>query len=556
MNLTIDKLVRDIKNFIHRHEILETAGLLCLGVLTIARTFFIFRRARRWASKDKYKVIFLTIRAFPNPGLAHFEAVFFHAFRALGVDAKMLFHDGILNSTDAATYYRSEKPQNFVSTLLGKFFKASLGVDAISYRDFIHEKRVQEIEQKVATFLPGELETYTFKGVRVGQHAKASTIRYFLTGKIDLNNPDHVQVFRQKLTCAIIAAEVANRLVIKESPDLLFTLHGVYSTWGPFYDYFRSKGIDTLVYNLSAHRFGNFTFNRNSTQDEIVSQKAWEDFSRSPLSQNEAYTVRHYFKKRLHEGVNDQKMFKLYFDATIKKDILLKKLLRGGYKRQYVLYPNLAWDEVLVKGRISSSFRDLFEWADATIEFFKEKKEYQLIIKPHPAERIWEKGTRGIGQYIHKKYDPLPENITVLEPDVPISAYDLITPNMIGLTFCGTLGLELPSMGVPMITVAQNIHYGQAGIVYPIKTAKEYFALLENPEDLILFTKRNLAKTKKYAYFYYFKSLIRIPFYREDAWSTIDWRVMKDINGLLRDNSPIIKICKKLMQKEDIVAPL
>ncbi|MBI3335395.1 MAG: hypothetical protein HY001_02760 [Candidatus Portnoybacteria bacterium] len=556
MNIIMATLLLRIKNFVHRHEILETAGLICLGVITIVRTFFIFRAIRHSPPKKKYKVILLTIRTFPNPGLPHFEAVFFHAFRALGVNAKMLFHDGILTSTDAATYYRSEKPQNLVSALLGKFFQFSLAADAISYRNFISKKEIQEIEKKVATLLPEDLEPYTFKEVKVGLHAKASAIRYFLTGKIDLRNPDHVEIFRQKLVSAIIAAEVANRLVAKEKPDLIFTVHGVYSTWGPFYEYFRYKGIDTVVYNLSAYRFGHFIFNRNSIQDEIVSKKAWEHFSRLPLSQREEHAVRYYFKKRISGEIGEQKMFTLYFNTAIQKDILLKKLLEGGHERQYILYPNLAWDEILAGGRISKSFRDMFEWIDATIEFFKNKGEYRLIVKPHPAERIWEKGTKGIAQYIHKKHDPLPENITVLEPDVPISAYDLITPRMIGLTFCGSLGLELPCMGIPAIAVAQKMHYGQAGIVYPIKTAKEYFALLQNPEDLISFTKKNLAKTKKYAYFYYFKSLIWIPFYREDAWSTLDWSVMRDMDKLLSGDSPIIKICKKLMQKEDIVAPL
>lgn len=546
--------MKKLKNFIHKHENLEKLALTIWSTLWIIRAKIIFGKIKQDKPRSNFKVIILAVRAIPTTNLVYFDAIFGHAFKKVGSDVKMLYCDGVLDSCDADTIFRNQKPQCFVCRNLGCFVKNSLNLDTISYRQYVLDTDIQEIKKKVASLDTADLLNYKYLGVNVGVHARASTVRFFLSGQLNLNNPKEIAILKRKLVYAMITVKVANGVYLKEKPKVIFMLHGIYSTWGPFVDYFRAKNIDVIIYANIPFRFGHFLFSRNSREYELVAKKTWDEFSKIPLSDDEESQVDHYLSNRFKGDAGDHWLYKKNFQAISEKQLLFKSLVNKKYSRRYVLYPNLAWD-ACVEGRGSAIFKDIFDWIDVLINYFKKKQDYQLIIKPHPAELVWERGTKGITDYISNQYPNLPKNIIVLNPDTPLRAYELVTPHTICLTFNGTIGLELATQKTPVL-VAGSCHYKDAGVVYNIKTFEEYLNLLDNPEKLISFAKANVKLAKKYAYFYFFKSLIRIPFYRDDRWSAMDWGIVQNTEKLLDDTGPIVQVCRKIINGEDIVNPL
>jgi len=548
------KIKEKLKDFLKKNELLYKIFFSVWGIWWIIRAKLIFRKIRHNPKKGDPKVLILAIRTIPTTNLVYFDAIFGHAFKKLGCDVKMLYCDGVLDSCDANTVFRNQRPQCFLCKTFNPFLKKSLNLDCLSYRQYISEADIEEIKKKIDGLNIQELLNYQYLGVNVSIHAKASTIRFFLSGQLDLNDPQQLEMLKRKLVYAMITVKVANEIFLKEIPTIIFMLHGIYSTWGPFVDYFRNKNIDVIIYGNMPLRFGTFLFNRNGREYELMNEKTWNNFKQIPLSDNEESQLDYYLSARFKGAVGDQLMYKKNFTLISKKQSLLRFLFNKRYSRRYILYPNLTWD-ACVEGRGSTIFKDIFSWIGTTIEYFQKRREYQLVIKPHPAELIWEKGTKSITDYISEKYPNLPENIVVLKPDTPLKAYDLITPDAIYLTFNGTIGLELATQGVPVLVVG-NSHYKDAGVVYKVNTLKEYLSLLDDPQELISFAKTNIKLAKKYAYFYFFKSMIQIPFYRKDKWSTIDWRVVANTDKLLDENSNIIKICQKIMKREDVVVPL
>ena len=147
----------------------------------------------------------------------------------------------------------------------------------------------------------------------------------------------------------------------------------------------------------------------------------------------------------------------------------------------------------------------------------------------------------------------MPENITVLPSDTPITAYDLTSSSKaVGITYNGTIGLELATQGLPVL-VAGRCHYTDAKIIYPIQTKEHYLYTLNDTTQLVDFTQKNLMQIKKYAYFYFCKTPIKIPFFRHNKWATIDWKQVRDINKLLDENRKITKMAQKMVIHEDIV---
>ncbi len=543
-----------LKEFAHRYTIIETIVFFAWGFFTIIRFHRIFKKIKHDPPSKNYRVLVFSVRSFPVPGLIYFEAFFAHAFSRLRAIAKMVFHDNVLTSTDAETVFRPEVAQARVSSFLGPLLKRALNTQNLSYRDYIAKKDIQEIHAILADLPAKDFESYTYLGVNVGLHAKASTVRYFLSGKIDLSSPKHRELFKEKLYNAMVSTKVATNLIKKEKPNLLFLLHGIYATWGPMLECFRNHGVDTIMYGNRPSRFGHFVFYRNAKINNIVSERAWEAFKKTPLTKKEEQAVDKYFGKRFEGRDNDQKMYERNFDRREKKDELLKSISDEPYEKRFVIYSNLLWD-VSVEGHESKFFDDAFEWLDETINFFKARQEYQFIVKPHPGELVWDKTSESVYGYVLKTHSPLPKNIIVLPPNVSLTAYDLITPKTVGIVFNGSLGLDFANFGVPVLTVAE-IHYKNAGVVYSMATKQQYLSLLNDPEKAETFAKSHVKLAKKYAYFYYYKAMIRIPCYRDDSWSSFDWKVMRKPNNLLSDSSPLIKVCKKIMNGEDILNPL
>ncbi len=283
----IFKIIKKLKNFVHKHETLEKCLLFIWGIFWILRAKFIFRKIKRNLVKRNFKVIILGVRTIPTTNLVYFDAIFGHAFKKLSCRVQMLYCDGLLDSCDTDTVFRSQKPQCFVCKNLGGLVKNALNLDCISYCQYISESDIKEIKEKVKKLDEKDLLNYEYLGINVGRHAHASAIRHFLFGKLDLSNPSHIAFLRKKLIYAMISTKIAEGLVIKEKPDVIFMLHGIYSTWGTFLHYFRSKGIDTIVYSEMLLRIGYFIFNRNSEQHRLVSKKTWSDFSHLPLEKKE-----------------------------------------------------------------------------------------------------------------------------------------------------------------------------------------------------------------------------------------------------------------------------
>ncbi|MDD2731840.1 MAG: hypothetical protein PHI53_01440 [Candidatus Pacebacteria bacterium] len=542
-------MIKKIKDFIHKHKNLEKMIFSFWAVFWILRARIIFKRIKKNNQKINFKVVILAVRSIPTTNFVYFDAVFGHAFEKLGASVKMLYCDGLLDSCDADIVFRGQDPQCFICQKFGPLVKKSLNLDCASYNQYISFSEMEEIKKISENIDISEASSLRYLGVDVGKQARASAIRYFLFGKLNLEDENEIRVFRKKLFYAMVMTKIAENFRTMEKPDAVFMLHGIYSSWGPFYEYFRTKGIDTIIYGGMTPRIGYFMFNRNDETNAIVSKKEWSRLRDIPLDKDQQREIRDYLDKRIKGKTGDQMMYRSNFDNGNKKDLDFK-----GYKRRYVMYPNLAWDAA-IKGQISDIFEDVFEWLDNTIDFFKNKKDYQLIIKPHPAELVFEGSSRSIAEYIKEKHKDLPENIIVLSADAPYSAYDFFDNKTISLTFNGSVGFESAALGYPALVVAQA-HYKDADVVYDIKTKDEYFNLIDNPQKIISFAENNIEIAEKYAYFYFIKSVVRVPFYDDKKWAKICWNKIFNHKELFSDKSDLMKICRRIINREDIFNPL
>lgn len=554
MNRSSNRVLTIMRGFKDSHGALWKTYRILVAVPAMMRIRRAFKRIKYEKREGAGKAVIYSVRTIPDGNLNYFDAIFAHGLQKLGCDVKMLVCDGVLDSCDADTVAQDQRMTCFACNRFRKVVEGITGLDYLSFRQYIAPSDIEEMKKTIAMLDFETCNSFEYLGVNVGKHARSAAVRYFLTGWLDADNPRHLEILREKLLYALIVTRVANNLYSREKPSRIIMLHGIYATWGPFADFFINKGVDVIIYAQTVGRFGCFMFGRNRREYELIAPKTWAELRQTPLTDEEEKQIDDYFSARFKGTLGERIIYEKNIDPTSDKHSSLSSLSDEKYLRRYVLYPNLAWD-ACVEGRGSAAFNDLFAWLRAIIDYFKAHTDYQLIIKLHPAELVWEKGTRSVAEYISHEYSNLPENIFVLPPDTPLTAYELITPGAICLTFMGTIGLELAVQGVPVLA-GGNAHYIDAGVVCKIETAAEYMNLLDNPAELFEFAKNNQKLAKKYAHFYYFRLMIKIPFYRDDAPFCFNWAEMNKINKILDDNGAVMRICRRIIGKDDIVFPL
>lgn len=138
---------------------------------------------------------------------------------------------------------------------------------------------------------------------------------------------------------------------------------------------------------------------------------------------------------------------------------------------------NVAWDSaVLGKGRAFSSQEN---WLKYLIHFFKNKKDWFLIIRIHPHEKVI--GTNAPVGIMIKEYlnENSMSNIAVVGDGVEINTYSLAEIARVGLVYSSSIGMEMAIDGLPVVTAAK-VHYSGLGFTLDPESSEEYGQILES----------------------------------------------------------------------------
>jgi hypothetical protein len=170
-------------------------------------------------------------------------------------------------------------------------------------------------------------------------------------------------------------------------------------------------------------------------------------------------------------------------------------------KRNIFLFSNVLWDI----GELGVLFPGIAEWVLQTIEMIKDHDNVHLYIKPHPGEKYDSLSSlKGIEDIIREKYPEMPENVTIIRPELKIKPYDLFQYIDLGVVFYGTLGLEMLLHDIPVM-LAANPPYSSMGIAYEPQTVEEYRKILLGEVEQM---KPDKDLIQLFAYFYFLRATI------------------------------------------------
>ena len=445
----------------------------------------------------------------------HLELFVGYLLAKSGFQCIVLLDDGIFKHWE--TYFAYQKMKYFtpyqgnewrqhqqkveITSLLRAYKHSKL--KCIYYSEFIDVEQINSIELDE----------------RDRDHAESSVARHF-EGIFDLSvEPQKIYYSKCLYNCKV--SKMAGKYIVEKiSPDIYSASHGIYSTWGPAYDYVKKHNVKVAIMGEHPHVAQKVSITENIMQN-LTEDPSWEDFRDKVLDKSkEAEVIRLLDARTKHKD-----LYWKVFDYSKGQFENFEVEKKEGVKN-FGLFPHVAFDGE-IKDR-NTIFSNMVEWIFQTVKMFENSK-HRLIIRFHPGEANVRKVRLGLEDILKNKLpaDFNYQNIVFISSNQHVDTYKLIRDKIdIGLLYDGTLIAEMLHLGKPVISCAEGT-FGLRSVTIHPKDLDDYARLIINPElvlDRLLVEKEEKLKILyKYVYWYYFENTFHIPILSVDQNTSLDY---------------------------------
>lgn len=431
-----------------------------------------------------------------------------------GATPTFLLCDAALAACEQCSFATFRTPATFVREgprrLCGSCFSTGasyyrpLPISLRRYREFLPD--ASAAVRRTMTLSLDECFSFEERGVRLGEQARAATLRFF--GKADLTSepPQLVlAVARRYAAGAFAAAEVAERVFSEVEPDCVVGHHGVYVPQGVLGEVARRDGVRVVNWG-TAYRNTTVLYSHGDTYHHTFIHEPVELWDRTPLDAEQEKRLLEYLSDRT-EGKGDWAW--VTPEAALRPEVqaqrqLLAELELDPDRPVVGLLTNVLWDAQLYYE--NQAFPHMLEWLWLTLEHFAAHPELQLIVRIHPHE-IKAGNRQPVEPEIRARYPVLPPNVRVIPHNHHYNTYALMGMCRAVLIYGTKTGVELSALGTPVIVAGEAWIRGK-GISYDASSREEYVALLNAIPELGPIQGERLARARRYAHHYFFRRMI------------------------------------------------
>jgi hypothetical protein len=479
--------------------------------LHLARLFNIVRR------KDLLHktIVFNTVRSFKN---IFDRELFLAKLLALnGANVIVLLDDDILKHWDSIKVDRVKKLKRIDKKEFNLFpniqkFPGGL-LKVLFDRNILNQAlKVYQDQNLTILYYSDIVKKVDFTNWQeLKKFAKSSTIRFFKNSELNFKEHYVKYYYNLSLLNSLISRTVGKYILHKIKPDFFITSHGIYSTWGPAFEFLKKKGIKSYVYagKHSHSKDVHDIYVTDSKVQTLSRSKFWDEFKSIDVTKLMENKVREIFKARMNHSTKDTQ---IYYTKKINRFIVDKN---DRFKYHIAIFPNLIWDGNIEDRHIA--FKGIMDWIISTVNYLKKKKEIKIYIKFHPAEVTLFKGTPKIQDLLKNNLNLEDfENLVLIPSEANIDPYQFLLSGIdYAIVYDGILGLEIPFLKIPTLLGCVGGRFSVKGGNFTINSRKDYFNYLDNlKDDITEFHEnyQNYYKTIiKYSYWYFFANVIKLP---------------------------------------------
>jgi hypothetical protein len=445
---------------------------------------------------------------------------------------------------------QSENNYQFVADSDRQLWQTWARLNPILLDKYLSKEKTEQLQILAETYKKNNYKTWTYKGLPVGKWA-VDTLRNNSMVSDETIIKDYENKLSKYLYHILIMVEACIGVLDDIMPEIVISNDSYYYPWAILEKLCKEKSIP--FYNCYPNiRKNSVCYAKGEPTMSLNVSRIWENFKKRDLTTLEKEVLEDFFITRTDgkyspglntcdpmQNSNEIEKFN-WNEIDVNKPTAL-------------MTPNLCWDLVALNKDVQ--FDSMFDWIDKTIEFFENHSEFQLIIKPHPAEenKHIPITQQTVVRYLTKRGKKIPENVIVLGAKTEVTVYDLFPIIKLGLVYTTTVGIEMATLGIPVITAGRS-HYHSHGFTYDPPKEASYIEtmnmLLENKEILPqMDTWAELAK--KFMYLYIFIYPIDLGVYEYDFLDA-DIKINDGIELLPGKHEGLDFICNKILNMENI----
>lgn len=528
--------------------------------------------ARRWGrlldttgsapagARGPSRVLLATSTGAWQPG-TRLDSVLAAALRLRGAEVEAFLCDEALPACQLADAYFYPSQRRFLrdgpkpDLCPGCFGPAAELFDRLDVRlhrlsERLADEEVLRARELAETLSAEEIQEYRIDDIPVGEHALAGALRFFANGELEVE-PHGEAVLRAYFRAALRTLFSVRRLVAGGRYDCAVIHHGIYVPQGIVSEVCKKAGVRVVTWH-PAYRRNCFTFAVGDTYHRAMISEPTDRWESIPWSDDREERLMAYLESR-RSGTRDWISFNREPNEDIREiastlGLDLDKPLIG-------LLTTVMWDARLHYP--TNAFDSVQEWVLETIDCFGERPDLQLVIRVHPAEvRGRLPARQRMVDVIEERFPQLPDNVFVVPPDSPIGTYALMERCDSVLIYATKTGIELTARGIPVV-VAGEAWIRNKGFSLDAESPEHYREILDRLPLGKRLSDEEVRRARRYAYHYFFRRMIPLPFVHQGSNRTLSFDVELDDLDELRPGreAGLDVICDGILSVEPFVYP-
>jgi hypothetical protein len=360
------------------------------------------------------------------------------------------------------------------------------GFRVVTLTEFASFRGARETARRVEEFTEwarsdiAAFKRLAYRDVPVGLHALATLSSLEPEGRLVLDG-EKLARLRRLLRQSMHLVDAADRLFDALRPTLVLGIEkGFVTTCEAYYTAAR-RGIDYVQW-VGCHEPESVMLKRygpHNLRDHpfSVSDATWRKLLNRPWTDRVRDAVMAEFERGYNEGTWFQYKRLAAGRAPADAEALRQRLGLDPAKPTAVIYAHILSDANLFYGE--DLFPEGFErWLVETVRAAGENDRVNWVIKLHPANVFRNAGLGYAGEFgeiaaLRRAFGQVPGFLKVVPPDDPALPSSFFAITGWGLTVRGTIGLELPCFGIPVLTAGTGRYSGK-GFTVDSRSPGEY----------------------------------------------------------------------------------
>lgn len=349
-----------------------------------------------------------------------------------------------------------------------------------------------------------ELKDFEFRGAYVGQQAISTLSRTFERGRISFADDDVRSALAELLPEAVRSTVAADLLLDRVEPDIVVFNEKGYAGYGSIYDLALRRGANVVqfvaagIHTRDALLFKRYTLETRRIHPASLSPDSWQQAREFPWTPEREAALAREFAVRYDSGEKHP-------DAGLQEGKQLKsteavhgQLGLDPAKPTAIVFSHVLWDANLFYG--DDLFADQETWLVETVKAACANPAVNWVVKLHPANMYKARaGELNDETAIREAIGELPAHVKLLRPETDINTYSLFAVVDAAVTIRGTIGMEVPCFGVPVLTAGTG-RYSGLGFTVDSATPEEYLERLARIQELPRLDDAAVQLAKRHAY--------------------------------------------------------